>query len=119
MNPENNFLFKAIVYLKQHQSNVFHFNYENICEPKSSRCLCIIIFIIFTGFCTEYNTYGAVIQPHYRLKCSNVDPPCVDRYISTDAYLCKLNKNNMRTFKYYRDVFESVFMVLKYTINRS
>lgn len=46
-------------------------------------------FKIFTGFCTEYNTYGAVIQPHYRLKCSNVDPPCAARYISTDAYLCK------------------------------
>lgn len=39
------------------------------------------------GFCTEYNTYRAVIQPHYHLKCSNVDPPCVERYISTDAYL--------------------------------
>lgn len=37
--------------------------------------------------CTEYNTYGAVIQPHYRLKCSEVDPPCPDRYLSTDAYL--------------------------------
>lgn len=39
------------------------------------------------GACAEYNTYGAVIQPHYRLKCSNVDPPCANRYISTDAYL--------------------------------
>lgn len=37
--------------------------------------------------CTEYNTYGAVIQPHYRLKCSEVDPPCPGRYLSTDAYL--------------------------------
>lgn len=41
------------------------------------------------GFCTEYNVYGAVIQPHYHLKCDTVDPPCANRYISTDAYLCK------------------------------
>lgn len=39
------------------------------------------------GFCTEYNVYGAVIQPHYHLKCDIVDPPCANRYISTDAYL--------------------------------
>lgn len=57
--------------------NEFQNAFVEVCAPS---------FHIF-GFCTEYNTYGAVIQPHYRLKCSNVDPPCVDRYISTDAYL--------------------------------
>lgn len=45
--------------------------------------------IYVAGFCTEYNVYGAVIQPHYHLKCDIVDPPCANRYISTDAYLCK------------------------------
>uniref|UniRef100_A0A8W8JFC7 FZ domain-containing protein n=1 Tax=Magallana gigas TaxID=29159 RepID=A0A8W8JFC7_MAGGI len=39
------------------------------------------------GACTEYNTFGAVIQPHYRLKCSDVNPPCAERYLSTDSYL--------------------------------
>lgn len=57
--------------------NEFQNAFVEVCAPS---------FYIF-GFCTEYNTYGAVIQPHYRLKCSNVDPPCADRYISTDAYL--------------------------------
>lgn len=57
--------------------NEFQNAFVEVCAPS---------FYIF-GFCTEYNTYGAVIQPHYRLKCSNVDPPCAARYISTDAYL--------------------------------
>lgn len=42
---------------------------------------------IIHGYCTEYNTGGAVVQPHYELKCSDVNPPCKTSYNSTDAYL--------------------------------
>lgn len=42
---------------------------------------------IIHGYCTEYNTGGAVVQPHYELKCSDVIPPCKSSYNSTDAYL--------------------------------
>lgn len=38
-------------------------------------------------FCTEYNSYGETIQEHYTLKCSDVKPPCPNRYLSTAAYL--------------------------------
>lgn len=44
---------------------------------------------IFQGYCPEYNTYGAVVQAHFNLKCSEVQPPCPDRYLSTESYLCK------------------------------
>lgn len=44
---------------------------------------------IIHGFCTEYNTGGAVVQPHYGLKCSDVIPPCKQSYKSTAAYLYK------------------------------
>ena len=46
--------------------------------------------ILFQEYCAEYNTVGERIQPHYSLKCSDVMPPCGKRYISTDAYMCKL-----------------------------
>lgn len=59
--------------------NEFQTAFVEVCAPSS--------YIL--GFCTEYNTYGAVIQPHYRLKCNELDPPCADRYLSTDAYLYK------------------------------
>lgn len=56
--------------------NEFQNALVEVCAPSS--------YIL--GFCTEYNTYGAVIQSNYRLKCSNIDPPCADRYLSSDAY---------------------------------
>lgn len=49
----------------------------------------LFIYNILVGYCTEYNTGGAVVQPHYELKCSDVNPPCKTSYNSTDAYLCK------------------------------
>lgn len=39
------------------------------------------------GFCAEYNIIGRRIQLHNGIKCSDVNPPCPNRYISTDAYL--------------------------------
>lgn len=46
-------------------------------------------FCFEKDFCTEYNSYGETIQEHYTLKCSDVKPPCPNRYLSTAAYLCK------------------------------
>lgn len=63
--------------------------------------VCAPIFII-NGYCAEYNTIGARIQPHYSLKCSNINPPCGNRYNSTDAYLYTgcydiVKKNQLKT----------------------
>lgn len=44
----------------------------------------------FTGYCTEYNEVGSVIQAHHNLKCTDVTPPCASSYLSTEAYLCKI-----------------------------
>lgn len=44
----------------------------------------------FTGYCTEYNEVGSVVQAHHNLKCTDVTPPCASSYLSTEAYLCKL-----------------------------
>lgn len=49
----------------------------------------LFIYNVLVEYCAEYNTGGAVVQPHYELKCSNVIPPCKTSYNSTDAYLCK------------------------------
>ncbi|XP_078326915.1 uncharacterized protein LOC144617531 [Crassostrea virginica] len=58
--------------------------------------VCAPLYII-NGFCAEYNIVGARIQPHYKLRCSDVSPPCAARYNSTDAYLyegCFANVKN-------------------------
>lgn len=47
-------------------------------------------YVSVTGYCTEYNEVGAVIQAHHNLKCENVKPPCFSSYISTEAYHCKI-----------------------------
>lgn len=44
----------------------------------------------FTGYCTEYNEVGSVVQAHHNFKCSDVTPPCASSYLSTEAYLCKI-----------------------------
>lgn len=43
-----------------------------------------------TGYCTEYNEIGTVIQAHRNLKCENVKPPCDSSYLSTEAYCRKI-----------------------------
>lgn len=45
----------------------------------------------FQGKCAEYNTIGALVQPHDGVKCSDTHPPCPSRYISTDAYKCNIH----------------------------
>nr|XP_022292783.1 uncharacterized protein LOC111103658 isoform X3 [Crassostrea virginica]XP_022292784.1 uncharacterized protein LOC111103658 isoform X3 [Crassostrea virginica] len=58
--------------------------------------VCAPLYII-NGFCAEYNIVGARIQPHHKLRCSDVNPPCAARYNSTDAYLyegCFANVKN-------------------------
>lgn len=42
-----------------------------------------------SGYCTEYNEVGTVIQEHYNRKCADVTPPCASTYLSTESYLCK------------------------------
>lgn len=49
----------------------------------------LIKWLNFKGFCAEFNIKGGRIQLHNDIKCSDVNPPCPNRYISTDAYLCK------------------------------
>lgn len=50
--------------------------FVEVCAPETT----------IVGFCTEYNTFGMVIQEKHNLNCSAVDPPCPHRYLSTDAY---------------------------------
>ncbi|XP_061169358.1 uncharacterized protein LOC133178649 [Saccostrea echinata] len=39
-----------------------------------------------SGFCTEFNEEGLLIQDHYAKDCTSFDIPCPTRYLSTDAY---------------------------------
>lgn len=38
------------------------------------------------GFCTEFNTKGAMIQDNYAADCTSHDPPCPKSYNSAEAY---------------------------------
>lgn len=38
------------------------------------------------GYCTEFNTRGAMIQDHYATDCTNHEPPCPSNYNSAEAY---------------------------------
>lgn len=38
------------------------------------------------GFCTEFNTKGAMIQDNYAADCTSHDPPCPESYNSAEAY---------------------------------
>lgn len=51
--------------------------------------VCVPSYNILLGYCTEYNTIGALVQQHRGLRCSDMDPACPQFYISTDAYLYK------------------------------
>lgn len=48
-----------------------------------------IVTMFVSGYCTEYNEVGTVIQEHYNRKCADVTPPCASTYLSTESYLCK------------------------------
>lgn len=72
---------------------------QNCTEPQNFKYHCVINELgnsivevcaeayYIHGYCPEYNTYGAVVQAHFNLKCSEVQPPCPDRYLSTESYL--------------------------------
>lgn len=71
---------------------------QNCTEPQKFKYHCVINELgnaivevcaeayYIHGYCPEYNTYGAVVQAHFNLKCSEVQPPCPDRYLSTESY---------------------------------
>lgn len=40
------------------------------------------------GYCTEFNTRGAMIQDHYATDCTDHEPPCPTSYNSAEAYKC-------------------------------
>lgn len=42
-----------------------------------------------SGYCTEFNEVGGIIQNHYPAPCKRVFPKCNKAYYSSDAYKCK------------------------------
>lgn len=66
---------------------------------------------LIVGFCTEYNTYGMVIQESHHSTCNKVDPPCPSRYLSTDAYKCK-SYSNSNFFLCYTNLLSLGFPIL-------
>lgn len=42
------------------------------------------------GYCTEFNTRGAMIQDHYATDCTDHEPPCPTSYNSAEAYKCNV-----------------------------
>lgn len=64
-------------------------------NPQTIRKLCLndedmFTHVSVTGYCTEYNEIGTVIQAHHNLKCENVKPPCDSSYLSTESYRRKI-----------------------------
>ncbi|XP_062611414.1 uncharacterized protein LOC134273236 [Saccostrea cucullata] len=41
------------------------------------------------GFCTAFDVHGGIIKAYFGYDCREFDPPCEDKYNSTDAYLYK------------------------------
>lgn len=73
--------------LKQNCTDPAKFKYHCVPDELQSTFVEVCAQEIFiAGFCTEYNTYGMVIQASHHSKCKEVDPPCPSRYLSTDAY---------------------------------
>lgn len=73
---------------KQNCTEASNFRYHcvmNECEDALVE-VCAPAYTI-NGFCAEFNIKGGRIQLHNDIKCSDVNPPCPNRYISTDAYL--------------------------------
>lgn len=53
----------------------------------------VIFFFIYIGFCTEFNTKGAMIQDNYAADCTSHDPPCPKSYNSAEAYKCNVHND--------------------------
>lgn len=47
-------------------------------------------FLIYLGYCAEFDTDGAFIQENYRADCRKFDSPCPRIYNSAEAYKCEL-----------------------------
>lgn len=49
-------------------------------------------FLLFLGFCVEFNVRGGVIQDHRSARCNRTFPKCDNSYQSSHAYKCKFSK---------------------------
>lgn len=95
--------FKKCEQIAREQNCTERHNFKYHCvmdeQEKAYFEVCAVESIIH-DYCAEYNTGGAVVQPNYNLKCSEVNPQCISRwYISTDAYLNKGCYNIVKTQK--------------------
>lgn len=55
-----------------------------------------------SGFCSEYNTMGKVIQEHYSENCTKHDQPCPIFYNSAESYKCKFKKWLFKMVKMFK-----------------
>lgn len=84
--------------LKQNCTDPAKFKYHCVTDELQSTFVEVCAKEIFiVGFCTEYNTYGMVIQESHHSTCNKVDPPCPSRYLSTDAYKYQGCYNGVKT----------------------
>lgn len=51
--------------------------------------ICLMLYLLLLGYCTEYNVIGRVIQENYNADCTTHDLPCPLIYNSAEAYKCK------------------------------
>lgn len=81
---------KAKQWLLLSYNQYIHMGYNKIffCFVRIRKIVKIHWHYSFTGYCTEYNEVGSVVQEHHNLKCTDDTPPCASSYLSTEAYLC-------------------------------
>ncbi|XP_056015860.1 uncharacterized protein LOC125674581 isoform X2 [Ostrea edulis] len=79
---------KSCVHIKQNCTGKTGFKYHCVINEYGNNSLevCAPTWYI-SGFCTEYNVKGRVIQDHYRKDCTTFNKdPCPSRYLSTGSY---------------------------------
>ncbi|XP_062617411.1 uncharacterized protein LOC134279076 isoform X2 [Saccostrea cucullata] len=78
---------KGCHYIGQDCTSPDQFNYHCVLNSYGNASLEVCAPVLFiTGYCTEYNAEGKVIQDHYNKDCTEYVEPCPSRYISTDGY---------------------------------
>ncbi|XP_062579296.1 uncharacterized protein LOC134241251 [Saccostrea cucullata] len=78
---------KSCQYIGQDCISPDKFKYHCVLNSYGNASLEVCAPVLFiTGFCTEYNTEGKVIQDHYSKDCTKYAEPCPSRYLSTDGY---------------------------------
>ncbi|XP_061169423.1 uncharacterized protein LOC133178729 [Saccostrea echinata] len=78
---------KGCQYIGQDCISSNKFNYHCVLNSYGNASLEVCAPVLFiTGFCTEYNTEGKVIQDHYSKDCTKYAEPCPSRYLSTEGY---------------------------------